>query len=199
MIINRTFVSIAFIAAAMLFVFFGYTSRVFGEPASVSPRCTLNSVASTSPVYMSAGQATTTMTCDLFGGGGLQTVPDGALLGIQLTASSSASKIAWRTEYSMGDGRGCAAGFDYYPQSNALTSSATTTTYTEQFGVNEWRAASSSVTTQGLAFSETTSRGYQAFSIQTPLRCVKITFYVPIGAAAGALWAELFPRKQITH
>lgn len=144
--------------------------------------------ASSTPTFMSAGLATTSVTFDT--GCAAAGNVDSAILLAQLTASSTATTVNINYEYSQD-------GVDWY-QSN-LSNQGTTTpvqsvTTPQSYG---WTFAS---TTPGmgapLASGTFANRQMKAIEVRTPSRYVRAIFTMPAGSTAGAVWAEFTAKRQ---
>jgi hypothetical protein len=180
----------AILATVILAIFPFQTNAA---PPALFPNCYLNGSAaagsstSTRGVYITAGRATTTMTCNL--AAGTDTVPDYADLLAQMTASSTLSTLNINDEYSMD-------GIDWY-QNNLEQRATTTATHFIGGIVNRhsWGFAS---TTPGLGVvASNASRDHKILRIETPTKWVRVIFTVPIGSTASYVYAELVGRTQV--
>lgn len=160
------------------------TTQVKANPSQIAPTAQ-TATASTTVAYITAGNATTTLSYDAYGNG-QYTKADRALLVFQYTASSTNPKLNARVEYSVDN-------IDWYPQSAALNTSATTTVLTGTFAEYQWNMATS---TGDFAGSGNANRLHQSVAIEMPTRYVRVKFYSPIGGGNGALWAQIIPSKE---
>lgn len=141
----------------------------------------MTSSATTSVKYMSAGTATTTITCDSYNLA--PSIVDGypmlhAALGIQYVASTSAAQINIAVQYSMD-------GVDWFD--NNLSQLATTT-------ANMNLTTAENITINGNSTSSTTRK---MISIETPTRYVRTVMTIPIGSTNGSVWAQIIPIKEV--
>lgn len=146
------------------------------------------STATTSPVYMTPGTGTTTVTIDNMSGGTYAS--DSAVVLMQITATSTTDSTAPILGVRID---GSYNGVDWYTQSNNITTTGTSTILTGFSGDYRINFASS---TANLGASATTSRVHESFKIDTPLRYTRAVFYAPIGGGNMALWANLVAKKQ---
>lgn len=139
--------------------------------------------ATTSPTFMTAGTATTTVTFD--SGCATSNSQDSSVLSMQLTASSTNTKLAVNFEYSQDN-------IDWY-QSN-LSAQATTTPVQDISTAQSylWSFAS---TTPGLGAPAGT-RQMKTIVVPTPTRYVRAVFTIPSGSTNGAIWAEFDAKRQ---
>ena len=182
-------------AIAGLSVYFISIQVVSANP-SFFLRSVSSSVGTSTITYMTPGAATTTEVFDT-GASGAGSV-DSAVLAIQFTASSTASTLAWRYEYSQGgSGLSCVVtpdSCDWYPEDEELSSLATSTVHVRTFSEHTWLFASS--TPGGAAVATSTSRATKMVNVPTPTRYVRAVFYVPAGSLNGAVWKEFISKRQ---
>lgn len=136
--------------------------------------CPQQALATSTPVYMTAGAATTTIQFDT--GRGTAQGSDSAVLLTQFTASSTSSKLQIAFQYSQD-------GVDWYDSN--LNNQATTTA-TQDISVTQnflWSAAAS-------------GRLLKAVVVNVPTKYVRALISVPVGAANGAVWAEFVAKQQ---
>lgn len=158
----------------------------------------LNSTATTSKTYMTAGTATTTQTVTNCSDGNVSL--DGGAVLLSAISSSTAPSIALRYEVSRD-------GIDFYPwsinTSGTVASSSLMTT-----GANEykWVGAASSTDMAGTGIASSSAgtannlRG-STFNLSlvlpaTPFPYFRIKYYVPPGAPAVSFSAEVLVNKQ---
>ncbi len=151
--------------------------------------CTSSGNSSTSSIsYMSPGNATTTVTCNLQRisalAGGTDSV-DSAVLAIQYHASSTAlSELDWYFEYSQD-------GVDWYKSNNFPTLATTTLAVPQNYS---WRQYSTTtVVTNGFA---TSSLDKKVVSVDTPTRWIRAVFTNPIGANNVGFWASFISKIE---
>lgn len=154
--------------------------------------------ATSSPTYMTAGTATTTLAFDTSAGNSFAPSKTAALL-VQLTASSTSTTLRWRYEYSQDPLCGTTgSNADWYAQDSAAFDATATTsplTYTQGAFEASWTYAS---TTPGAAAgSASANHGNKLVLVQVPTRCVRVMFYLPTGSTNGAVWAEWVAKKEV--
>ena len=144
---------------------------------------TQTAVATTTVTYMSAGTATTTITHD-----SLQNrfATDGAALMIQLKASSTATTLKWKYEFSQD-------GIDWFQDNQELTTNATTTVQVRDSKEFSWVFASSTPNNGGTG----SDFGLKLVNVPTPARFTRAVFYLPVGSTKGSLLAQIVAKKQI--
>ena len=138
---------------------------------------------------MTGGTATTTITYDSYFSGN-NTKTDSALLVFQFQSSGTPATLKFRAEDSND-------GVDYYPRGVATIANATTTSLTAIF--SEYSFVTSTSTDMGgtgLASTTGASAVMQSLEIKTPMRYVRVKFYIPIGGDNGDLWAQIVPVKE---
>ncbi len=152
----------------------------------------VNTVATTSPTYMTPGTGTTTVTLDNLAKGGTY-ASDSASLNFQLTASTSIDGIYPTVKFRL---EGSQDGIDWYSQANYLNTTGTTTILTGTSGDYQVFFASS---TSNISASATTTRVNQSIIVQTPMRYTRAVFYVPfnLNSANVSLWADIVSKKQL--
>lgn len=144
--------------------------------------------ATTSLQYMTAGTATTTLTYDAYKDG-LSTA-DGLSLLLQLTASSTVTKVLVNEEYSQD-------GIDWYQASQpAIVGNATTTSTVslQAVPVFSWQFASSSPGLPATPSNDNTDARMIPLSSHT--RFVRVIITLPVGSSNAGIWAHLLPVKQ---
>lgn len=190
-------ITTAWIAAAILGV--GLFAQVARANPSAFSAGAKTAPASTTVAFMTAGNSTTTLVYDTYQVNGTNQAQQGnnfyanaALLKIQYTASSSAlSVLRWRYEVSDDN-------VDWYALQPGITGSQTATT--SPLGIfsstadQQWTFAS---TSQGAAIvSATNNRALTAIPLTIPARYLRVLFFVPPGASAGGVYAEIIPVKE---
>jgi len=165
---------------AVLAIVFTTAVKANSSRVIANSSCTTSgTMATTSVVYMTPGTATTTLECDFLsvsGAGGGVSSMDSAVLAIQQNASTSASNLNFKLEYSQ-DGE------DWFTYGAPLTSVATTTVYAETGSENTWSASAAGISRTMVP-------------IPTPTRYVKVTFTVPIGTANLSLWSQIIGKAE---
>lgn len=162
------------------------------------------STATTSPNYMQAGTATSSLTHDLYGGGCTTdgstptTAPvnsvlsDLAYLRVMLTPSSTALSVLNVNFLASENGQDW-----YHLSSNVFNLVGATTTYSggiiQTMQINQSASTTYDYSPVSSANSATTTRMAQ---IPTPARYIRAIFTVPIGAQPLAMWAEIVGQKQ---
>lgn len=160
-------------------------------------------VASTTPVFLTPGSATSTVYADVGAG---NWAADNATLFMQVNASSTGSIPTWRYEYADDTpGANCVnspTACDWYGDSlykQGITYSTTTDsaiTYVPTFQTTSWRYASSTDgCATGFALSSI-NRACRSFVVPTPSRYVRAVIYLPIGSTNASVWATFLTRKE---
>lgn len=162
--------------------------------------------ASSSPVYMTPGTATSTVVYDTYqqSTGNFYTVNAIELL-TQLTASSTSSQINIAFEYSNGYSNGNAidctvlpAGCDWYQDTATNVQGYATSTL--PFSLNQipqyqWRFASSTIGQQ--APGVLNNRDTRAVALKVPTRYVRVIYTCAIGGANCGVWGQFVPAKEV--
>lgn len=152
----------------------------------------VTAVSTTSISYMTAGTATTTLTCDSYT---LQVgQPDNyainsAVLATQYSASSTASILNMTYEYSND-------GIDWY--SNDLSAQATTSPVQNIQTAQSFTWPFASSTPNGSSPAGT-NLSKKVVTLPVPSRYVRVVYTVPVGAAAGGIWAEILPEREVPN
>lgn len=167
---------LAGVGVAMLFTAFGLINVANANPLQFKP--TVQTATATSSVaYMTAGTATSTLTIDS-NAPGQPFVTDQMALLIQNVASSTSSILNIAIQYSQD-------GIDWYSDNGTVV--ATSTPFQIQVAdTYTWTAAGTATTSKALF-------------VRTPTRFVRAVFSVPAGAAAGGVWAQWVPSRQISQ
>ena len=182
----------ATIAAALTIVvgavLFGFIpSSAFANPLSFSR--TQTATATTSPVYMTAGTATTTLTHDF--GTGNNFSGDSASLLVQLAGSSTATVLNIDVEYSQD-------GADWYATSigwNADVGVSTTSPALGPLQQIAFQFASSTIN-RSVVTNANSATSTRIVKIPTPTRFVRAILTLATGSTRGAVWAEFIGKKQ---
>lgn len=175
--------------SAMFLTIFGVLNVAHANPLQFKPSIQ-TSVSTTTPAYMTAGTATTTLTFDSYATGQPFTT-DQAVLLIQFAGSSTASTLNTNLEFSQD-------GIDWYQDGGTLENAFASTTKPFYLNpVNQYSLAASTSTPAGLgkpgATDATTTR---AILVKTPTRFIRAVWSLPIGSAAGAVWGQWIPSRQ---
>lgn len=170
-------------------------SKAFANPSKFSPPV-VTATATTTRTFMTFGVGTTTLTLDTYYPTTLadNTKVDSALVLFQVNASSTISspKINVAVEYSYDN-------IDWYPQTAALNSLASTTIQTGNYADYQFNIATSTTNRLGGTASTTANAtDYQLFSlaIPTPTRYVRVVFYSPSGGGKIDFWGSMQPVKE---
>lgn len=176
---QKLIIGIAIVALALLGV------GIAGANPSVvinSSGTTCRSASATSSVsYMTAGTATTTVSCDLFalGAGSADALPKDLFVRVYQTASSTNSAVASRFEWSDDN-------ITWYADSALTTTDVASSSFmVGDYKEYKWIYAS---TTPGAGVIGTSNTGGRTFSVPVRARYVRGMFYVPTGNAASGLW-----------
>lgn len=150
-----------------------------------------NAIATTSPVYMTAGAATTTLTLNSnqFGDPNVSLETPLPLV-VQLTASSTATKVNISFEYAA-DAQ-CVDWYGDNTDSLATTSQTYTASYTRNI---TWSFASSSL--NGAPIGALNNLQTKLFMLNAPVRCVRAVFTLAAGSTGGAIWPAFIVKKQV--
>jgi len=147
--------------------------------------------ATTSLSYITPGTGTTTLTYDTFQVNGTNQVNNGntfvtnsARLNIQLTASSTLTRLCRRVLYSQDN-------IDYYASVASVVTSATTTVESGLYNETCFTLATTSE-----PFLGSSTFGSRSVSLDVPTRYAKVQFYLPPGSGNGAVYAEIVPVKE---
>lgn len=153
--------------------------------ANQSTFCVGNSTsgATTSPVYMKPGTATTTLTNSACAD--RATPLDQSSLIVQFTGSSTASSLGIAFEFSQD-------GVDWY--SDTVNRGATTTQSVNYNQPTSQLLSFASTTVGGAA--GTSARTMRAISVPLVAQYVRAVFTVPIGSTNGGVWAQFISTRQ---
>lgn len=186
------------LAAFISFLMFAYPSKAGANPSSFCQD--QNATASTSPVYITAGAATSTFLVENCGNTA-QSI-DALLLGLQVTASGTAPTLDVAPEFSFNLK-------DWYPLTQTPTDqnvNNATTTNVAHYGVQRFGGMASSTdmwgsgigsTTAGTASNLRGARFHESISYKDiPAPYVRFKFSVPPGAAPVSVYAEAQARVQ---
>ena len=181
------------VAIATLGYVLGVYSLVARAAISVFYPSSCYTAAATSTLsYMTAGKATTTVTCPM-GSDGART----AVLQVQVNASSSAATFNVYAEESMD-------GMDWYPivQDQTASTSAPFNAGVRQYST--FTFASSTIggvdVATGLLGASTTFTGYASvnnrnhYLIDIPVRMKQVRAYIALAAGNAGVWMQIQPR-----
>lgn len=181
------------VAVALLFL----VSAIPAHANSVTFQRAGNTAATTSPVFMTAGTATSTYYYDA--GVGNNFAADNASFLVQFTGSSTPlSTLNIQFEYSQG-----AAGFncavtpgacDWYKDSLLVGGISTTTQAAGLAVSNSYLLPMASTTLNGVAGNS--ARTNRIINVPMPTRYVRAVLTLPIGSQNGAAWGEFVGKKQ---
>lgn len=183
-------------APAIFVTIFAFVSYVHANPSffttNTSTSCTsLSSSATTSPIYQTAGTATTTV-C-LNASLGTASAYDNGSLVLYRNASAATSQTKIQFEYSMN----CLSGNpDWFADRVSLSGFGATTTPAIIFSGNNsytWQAASSTLGGSGVS---TQGLDTIAIPVSVPTACVRAVITVPVGAASSSIWAQIVGKRQ---
>jgi hypothetical protein len=170
----------------------GFAGIALANPSFFGTGVTTNSVASSTPQYMTPGLATsTTPVYDAYAPttSTIKTKTDVAGLLVQLTSSTTPPTLTMTVEYSQDN-------IDWY-RSNTISADTvgTTTRVMNIAQANSYTATFASTTLQQIApTSANSQRETFAFTIPTPFRYTRVVSSIT-GAAAN-VWVQLVPVKQ---
>lgn len=187
------------IAVVALAAYFSGVHTLIGKAAQMAfyyPTC-YTAAATSTLSYMTAGLATTTVTCPMGVDGA-----DTAILTIQVNASSSATTFNIYVEESMD-------GMDWYPVNNNQGASTSVAFNVGTRPYNTFTFASSTIggvpLTTGLKGASTTFEGYTSvnnrnhYTLEVPVNMRRVRAYaaIPVGSTAGAVWMQVIPKFGI--
>jgi hypothetical protein len=156
------------------------------------PVCSTATLTS-SPNYLTAGTATTTLSCDSYQNG-IPRATDSISLLIQQAASSTSSVLNINIQYSQDN-------VDWYETTGMASPIISTTTNPinlSTVGQFQLKFASSTIDLSAVTSvnSATTTR---FMSVNTPLRYVRAIFSAPASSAGQAIWAQFIPKRETTN
>lgn len=186
--------AVALAIAAALILSFSLSTHRADANQSYFTISQLNSSATTTQVYITAGTATTTLNA---ANGDGSTALESAIVNFQITSSTTPPSLSIRPEVSRD-------GIDWYPMPQALNLNATTTLMTAGSMDYKWTGMASSTDMAGSGTPEATStvsnlhgaRYHGSLILSTPEPYVRVKFYVPAGAPAISLWASIIGKKE---
>lgn len=163
---------------------------IVGANQSIFQPRVATSSATTSPNYMTAGTATTTLSVDAHEFGESSKIDNASLL-VQFHASSSiASTLNFRFQFSDDN-------VNWYNENEVLNINATTTRISHGFHEYTWLQAASTTEKSTIGNgTATSSQSSRLISLPTPTRYIRTLFYVPIGSSNAAVYAEIIPVKE---
>lgn len=171
--------------------FMTYIVPASANPLQTAPT-TQTSTATTSPAYMTAGNATSTLLFDSYGSG-TPKISDQATLLIQFSASSTVSVLNTNLEYSQD-------GIDWYQDGGVMENNfATTTKPFSITQVNQFSLQFASSTAGLPANKLTDSTTTRAIFVRTPTRFVRAVFTLPVGSTPGGVWAQWLASRQVSE
>ena len=188
-------------ALALMFISIGvflFTTNTHANPTTFT-QSAKTSIATTSPVFQTAGNGTTTVVYDAEGVSGTNQTNNGnsnayaadqAIALVQFTASSTSSTLKLNVEYSDD-------GIDWYQDTPSNPNGYASTTFPVDLGVvpqYSWKFASS--TLGGVAVSASNNRDTRALTLFTPSRFTRIVATCAAGGTNCGVWIQILPRKQ---
>lgn len=183
-----------FAAVVIGFLAVSFVPRSMAQFAGASPSylipCTATATATSSPTFMTAGTATTTLACNIQTGT-TQAFNNGYLL-VQFTGSSTASKINIAFEHSTVEG------IDWYADETigeAQQNGISTTTRTVDVSQPNVYSLSFASTTVG-GTGTTTATNFKVFNFNAPINRVRAIITMPAGSQNGAVWAQIVGKRE---
>lgn len=180
--------------------FLGFASGVLANPlAFLFPGATATATSTTS--YMTAGTATTTLTCDSYSANCTTSVnPTGRPLGfnrvallVALSASSTGPTTRINTEYSQD-------GIDWYQDGGSgVETFATTTKPYDVSQVAQYNFAFASSTAGLGALSASSATTTRMIILKAPTRFIRAIFTVPVGSSPVGVWAQMVPTREASN
>lgn len=183
------------------FLLFGAKAHANPIRLAQIPATAQTASATSSPVFMTPGTATSTLYLDAFAAAGAQQYDTVSLL-TYFSASSTSSTLNMTVEYSDGvAGVDCTSTptlCDWYQDATlVMTNASTSQPYpigTVALNTYAWKYASS---TQGGAVGVGTSNtALRAITIPVVTRYVRVFYSLTVGGTNGAVWGKLVPFKQ---
>ena len=182
------------VIALIVIIGLAVTGFVYAN-TSLFSQAAKTSTATTTPSYMTAGAATTTLTFDSWARSGTNQTDQGntlaidsAVLLLQQTSTSTPSTLRWTYEFSQD-------GIDWYADSIDLTTNATTTITVRTFKEYSWVFASS---TPG-GVKNPLNRALKMVDVPTPLRFTRAIIYLAPASAAADVYAEIQPKQEVKN
>ena len=186
--IEKVLAAIAFV----VYMTFAFAGTIFANAHFFGPTVQTSS-ATTSPTYMTPGNATTTMVLDVnsfIGNSATKYRADKALLAVQYAGSSTSAVLKIGFEHSADCG-------DYY-QSFVQDFGTQSTTTAAQFLLNPNTVTMqfASSTLAGAAKTATNQSTTTAMiTLPTPTRCTRVVF--TLTGASAAIWAQIIPIREM--
>lgn len=188
---KKYILSIAPLSLLAIVLIFGLGPVVSANPIFF-PVTTQTATATSSPAFMTAGTATSTLTLDTYSSGNPRGAMMAALL-IQFVASSTSSVLNTNIEYSQDN-------VDWYQDGgNITTNFATSSKPFDISSVNQYRYGWLGTQAGLPAVVLTTGTTTRALYVRTPTRYVRAIFTLPVGSAAGAVWGQFVPTKEVAE
>lgn len=176
------YISLAVMIVIFAVAFLSYSVAV----ANPSEFCSKNtSGATSSPAYMTAGTATTTLTLDNCSDE--RTAIDTASLLIHFSSSTTPPTLKWRYQFSQDN-------IDWYEEDVALNSNATTTEAVRTFHEYSWLYASTTPLAGG-----TSEDALKLVTVPVPTRYVRAVFYLPAGSSPADVWADFIVKRETSE
>ena len=179
--------AVLFAIIAVVVLAFSLTPRADANQSEFC-RNQLNGSATTTVSYLTAGTGTSTVSATNCSDG--STAIDSALLTWQATSSSTPPSLTARVEVSRD-------GIDWYP------SPATTTPMLSLINEQKWATLASSTDMAGTGGENASTtipafgtRYHGSMTVSTPEPFVRVKLYVPVGAPAIGLSAELMVKRE---
>lgn len=186
--LNKNLLLLSLAVAIGFGVYYSYPSFAVGNVSEFNSPCTLSGTpASTSPVYMIAGKATTTISCGLASSSG--TAANGASMNFFFTASSSPLSTAVIVYQWSNDN------FNNTFEDRVINGAATST---QIIGSQRLYVYNESATTTDVINGGTIATSSGSFIIPNPQRAkyLKAVIYASVGSSPFAIWAEIVPTKE---
>lgn len=181
----------------------GYAGYALANPSLNSSGAAL-ATATSSPVFMTPGTATSTVVYDAYEVNGTNqtngsntNLADSATFLLQLTASSTNTIVNVNFEYADSSSVDCKAqqnNCDWYQDGISIgaTSTVTNLSLANTF---QWKYAS---TTPGLgAHVASNNRGGRVIQVKTPTRYVRAIITLNLAGTNGAVWGKFVPKKEV--
>ena len=173
-------VGVAIIAGVALFGNYSLANPPFWRTVK------FGATATTSLVYMTPGNATTTYTLSSTD----ETAYDKATVMFQITATSTGvvnPTVAVAIEHSHN-------GIDWYNEAKSPVQATTTLMTSDPFYSHSFKVSSS---TANKGATDSTTRFAYSFSIDTPTKYTRVKFSVPASGGNVGLWGDIIGLKQL--
>jgi hypothetical protein len=189
--------SVAIFFLMVVLAFASATAFVYANPMQFTATAS-TAAATTSPVFMTPGTATSTVRYDTFQSNGTTQTNTGntyltnqTQLLVQFTASSTSSTLNINLEYSQD-------GIDWYADAPTNVVGYATSTFSvslNQIPQYQWKFASSTIGQAGALVSNNLDT--RSIAVNVPTRYVRAIFTCGAGGTNCTVWSTFIPVKEI--